>query len=126
MGPGEPPRADQGPGWKSDGSAGAPLVKFAALVAAYNGDPATASAAWETLGQIEPAAHQARAAGDLERAYTLLRRHDRPVPEDLATAVELLRQAAQLQTKHHHLTPAERETLIAALGALAAHLRTDD
>ncbi len=112
----------QGPGWKIDGN-DEPLVKFAALIAAYNGDPATASTAWEKLGQIDLAAHQARAAGDLERAYNLLRRHNKLVPEELALAVKLLRQAAQLEAKHHNLTPAERETLLAQLDHLAAHLR---
>ena len=114
-----------GPGWKQDGG-DEPLVKFAALIAAYNGDPATASAAWEKLGQIDLAASQARAAGDLERAYNLLRRHNKPVPEEVALAVKILRQAAQLEAKHHHLTAAERETLLAQLDRLAGHLRPPD
>jgi hypothetical protein len=115
----------RGPGWKVDGT-DEPLVKFAALIAAYNGDPATASAAWEKLGQIDLAVNQARAAGDLERAYTLLRKHSKPAPEELALAVKLLRQAAQLAAKHHHLTPAERETVIAQLEELAAQLRPNE
>jgi hypothetical protein len=113
----------RGPRWKHD-SAGEPLVRFAAFIAAYNGDPATASAAWEKLGQIELAVHQARVAGDLERAYNLLRRHNQQAPEELATAVKLLRQAAQLETKHHHLTPAERATIIEQLAQLSDRLRS--
>lgn len=116
---------ERGPGWKTDGTE-EPLVKFAALIAAYNGDPATASAAWEKLGQVELAVHQARLAGDLERAYNLLRKHNKQAPEELATAVKLIRQAAQLEAKHHHLTPAERETVVAHLTALADQLRQDE
>jgi hypothetical protein len=113
---------ERGPRWKQDG-AGEPLVRFAAFIAAYNGDPATASAAWEKLGQIELAVHQARVAGDLERAYGLLRRHNRQAPEELATAVKLLRQAAQLETKHLHLTPAERAAIVEQLAQLSDRLR---
>ena len=128
----------RGAGWKSfnaEGAEGAAnaegaegienpeaLVKFGALIAAYNGDALTASAAWEKLGQIDLAVQQARAGGDLERAYGLLRRHGRPVPEELATAVKLVRQAQQLGTKGRQLTPAEREALAAQLRALAEQL----
>ncbi len=122
---------ERGPNWKTGDNEGASadaseeaLMKFAALIAAYNGDPATASAAWEKLGQIEPAVHQARIAGDLERAYNLLRRHNKAVPEELATAVKLLRQAAQLASKHHQLSPAERMTIIAELAQLSEQLRS--
>jgi hypothetical protein len=113
---------ERGPHWKRESGVEA-LVKFAALIAAYNGDPATASAAWEKLGEIELAVQQARVAGDLERAYSLSRRHNKPVPEELATAVKLLRQAAQLETKHRHLTPAEREAIVEHLGKLSEQLR---
>lgn len=112
----------RGPGWKQEDGDEA-LVRFAALIAAYNGDPLTASGAWEKLGQIELAIQQARLGGDMERAYNLLRRHNRPVPEELATAVKLMRQAAQLETKHQHLTPAERATLLAHLAHLGERLR---
>ena len=115
----------RGPEWKQAGGEES-LVRFAALIAAYNGDAATASAAWEKLGQIDLAVHQARIAGDLERSYTLLRRHNKPVPEELATAVKLLRQATQLGAKQRQLTPAERQAIIAHLGALAEQLRYNE
>jgi hypothetical protein len=115
----------RGPGWKTDG-ADEPLVKFTALIAAYNGDPAIASAAWEKLGQIDLAVQQARVGGDLERAYNLMRRHNQAVPEELALAVKLLRQAAQLAVKHRHLTPAERETITAQLHQLSESLRSEE
>ena len=115
----------RGAGWKQD-SSDEPLVKFAALIAAYNGDPATASAAWEKLGQIDLAAAQARAAGDLERTYNLLRRHNKAVPEEVALAVKLLRQATQLAAKHHHLTPAEREAITTQLAALSEQLAASE
>jgi hypothetical protein len=110
--------------WKAPGG-DEPLMKFAALIAAYNGDPVTASTTYEALGQIDLAIHQARVAGDLERAYGLLRRHNKPVPEELATAVKLDRLTAQLQNKYHNLTQAERETLVAHLAQLTDHLRKD-
>jgi len=130
-----------GAGWKTSDAAGAEsrggregqreglsegereaLLRFGALMAAYNGDPLAASAAWERLGEIDLAVEQARAGGDLERAYTLLRTHNRPAPEELATAVKLLRQAQQLGTKGRQLTPAERAALAAQLRALAERL----
>jgi hypothetical protein len=108
--------------WKQEDGDEA-LVKFGALIAAYNGDPLTASNAWEKLGQMELAIQQARLGGDLERAYSLLRRQNLPVPEELATAVKLIRQAAQLETKHHHLTPAERAAIVEHLAQLSDRLR---
>jgi hypothetical protein len=111
--------------WKQEDGDEA-LVKFAALIAAYNGDALTASSAWERLGQFDLAIQQARLGGDLERAYNLLRRHNLPVPEELATAVKLLRQAAQLATKQRHLMPAERETIVAHLAELSDRLRSPD
>ena len=87
-----------GSDWKSTATDEG-LLRFAAFVAAYNGEPATASRAWEKLGQIELAASQARAAGELERAYHLLRQAGQPLPEELSIAVKFLRQAAQLMTK---------------------------
>jgi hypothetical protein len=112
----------RGAGWKNQGDDES-LMKFAALIAAYNGDPVTASNAYEALGQIDLAIHQSRVAGDLERAYNLLRRHNKPIPEELATAVKLDRLAAQLLKKHHNLTPAERETLVTHLAQLTDRLR---
>ncbi len=119
---------ERGPNWKLEAEIGSAeaLVRFGAFIAAYNGDPAVASAAWEKLGQIELAAHQARLAGDMERAYGLLRRYNKPVPEDLATAVKLLRQAAQLEGKYRHLTPAERAAIVAQLAQLSDRLRAGD
>ena len=116
---------ERGANWKLEGEDEA-LVKFAALIAAYNGDPIIASAAWEKLGQIDLAVQQARIAGDLERAYNLLRRHNKPVPEELATAVKLVRQAAQLEAKHRHLTPAEREAIVEHLEQLSERLRNSE
>ena len=91
-------------------------------MAAYNGEPATASRAWEKLGQLELAANQARAAGELERAYNLLRQAGQPLPEELSIAVKFLRQAAQLTTKQRGLQPAERHALAEELTALLAVL----
>ena len=48
-----------GSDWKSTATDEG-LLRFAAFVAAYNGEPAVASRAWEKLGQIELAASQAR------------------------------------------------------------------
>ncbi len=101
-------------------------MRFGAFIAAYNGDPAVASVAWEKLGQVELAAQQARLAGDMERAYDLLRRYNKPVPEDLATAVKLLRQAAQLEGKYRHLTPAERAAIVAQLTQLSERLQANE
>ncbi|MDO9083261.1 MAG: DUF3365 domain-containing protein, partial [Humidesulfovibrio sp.] len=51
-------------------------------------------------------------AGDLERAYTLLRKtNPSHVPEAVSTAVKALRLLQQLQQKQHHLYPAERRAL---------------
>ncbi len=116
---------ERGHNWKLEGNDEA-LVRFGAFIAAYNGDPAVASVAWEKLGQVELAAQQARLAGDMERAYALLRRYNKPVPEDLATAVKLLRQAAQLEGKYRHLTPAERAAIVAQLTQLSERLQASE
>ena len=110
-----------GSDWKSTATDEG-LLRFAAFVAAYNGEPAAASRAWEKLGQIELAASQARAAGELERAYHLLRQAGQPLPEELSIAVKFLRQAAQLTTKQRGLQPAERRALAEQLTALLAVL----
>ena len=119
---------ERGPNWKLEAGIGSDeaLVRFGAFIAAYNGDPAVASVAWEKLGQVELAAQQARLAGDMERAYNLLRRYNKPVPEDLATAVKLLRQAAQLEGKYRHLTPAERAAIVAQLTQLSERLQASE
>ena len=62
----------------------------------------------------------------MERAYNLLRRYNKPVPEDLATAVKLLRQAAQLEGKYRHLTPAERAAIVAQLTQLSERLQASE
>ncbi|MCB0188393.1 MAG: hypothetical protein KDE31_29185, partial [Caldilineaceae bacterium] len=59
-----------------------PMIKrFRAFVAAYNEIPATASVLWEELGEIELAIAAARTAGELERAYQLIRQTKTPIPE---------------------------------------------
>lgn len=100
------------------------LVKFAAFIAAYKGDAAVASHAWEKLGQIDLAAIQARTAGDVERAYNLLRRSNAPIPEELSIAVKLSRLVEQLQSKQARLKPAEREMLADRLDRFVTVLRT--
>jgi hypothetical protein len=62
----------------------------------------------------------------MERAYNLLRRFNKPAPEELATAVKLVRQAAQLEAKHRHLTPAERAAIVVHLTQLSEQLRGDE
>ena len=98
------------------------LLRFAAFIAAYNEEPATASLAWEKLGQMELAIAQARAAGDLERAFHLLRKTGASIPEELSVAVKLARLAEQLRTKQDRLTPAERQHLADQLQALTGDL----
>jgi predicted nucleic acid-binding Zn-ribbon protein len=70
---------------------------------------------WEELGELELAITNARAAGDLERAYTLLRQTKASLPEELAVAVKALRLLQQLEQKYQGLLPAERQTLLAEL-----------
>jgi hypothetical protein len=98
------------------------LAKFQALIAAYNGDPQTASQTWEQLGEIALAAEYAREAGDLERAYRLFHQAKIETPEALATTVKLLRLVQQLKHKHVDLRPAERQFLLAELAALQAEV----
>lgn len=111
-----------GPDWKATLS-DERLVKFAAFIAAYNGEAAAASAAWERLGQVDLAVEQAREAGDVERAYALLKRAGLPAPEELNVAVKLHRLAQQLAGRHARLRAAERAALAAQLETLAAQLR---
>ncbi len=103
-----------------------PVVKrFRAFVAAYNETPAEASLLWEELGEIELAIEAARSAGDLERAYQLIRQAKTPMPEDLAVTVKTVRLLQQLQQKHHGLYPAERQALLDLLQELGAELTAD-
>jgi hypothetical protein len=107
-------------------AAGAPSGHFAAFRAAYNGDPASASILWEQLGELDLAIEAAREAGDLERAGALLRSNHRTLPEDLATALRVLRLVGQLQHKHHTLREGERRTLAEELARLHAALTSED
>jgi hypothetical protein len=100
------------------------VLRFGAFIAAYNGNPHDASIAWEKLGELDLAIHQAREAGELERAYTLLRRAGRPIPDVLSTAVKLMRQTEQIAHKRQSLTEGERSTLAVHLARLLAALET--
>lgn len=114
-----------GPRWKVEADA-EPLLHFAAFIAAYNEEPATASLAWEKLGQLDLAIVQARLAGDLERTFHLLRKSGAAIPEELSVAVKLARLAEQLRTKQERLTPAERQRLAEQLAALTGELAAPD
>ncbi len=96
----------------------AAIAHFRAISAAHSGDPAESSRAWEQLGEFTFAAEQARQAGDLERAYNLLRQSKGAIPEDLSTAVKAIRLLQQLEQKQRGLTPAERQTFLEALARL--------
>ncbi|MFO7632443.1 MAG: hypothetical protein R6W76_07890, partial [Caldilinea sp.] len=111
----------QGPSWTTD-SNDKVLLRFGAFIAAYNGKPHDASIAWEKLGEIDLAIHQAREAGELERAYNLMRQAGRPIPDALSTAVKLLRQTAQLIHKQHSLSDGERRALATQLTELLTAL----
>jgi hypothetical protein len=98
------------------------LLRFGAFIAAYNGNPHDASIAWEKLGEVDLAIHQAREAGELERAYHLLRQAGRPIPDVLSTAVKLIRQTEQIAHKRQSLTEGERSALAGHLARLLASL----
>jgi hypothetical protein len=98
------------------------LLRFGAFIAAYNGNPHDASLAWEKLGELELAIHQAREAGELERAYNLMRQAGQPIPDALSTAVKMLRQMEQLIHKQQSLSDGERRALAAHLTTLLAAL----
>lgn len=101
-------------------------ARFVAFLADYGGDPAAASTRWEQLGDMEQAIASARNAGDLERAYTLLRKaNPSHVPEAVSTAVKALRLLQQLQQKQYHLYPAERRALLEEIARLHAALAKD-
>lgn len=101
------------------------IKRFRAFVAVYNETPEEASLLWEELGEITLAIDAARAAGDVERAYQLLRQSKESIPEELAVTVKTIRLLEQLQQKHQGLQPAERETLRQALQNLTAALDTE-
>ncbi|MEZ4860864.1 MAG: AAA family ATPase [Caldilineaceae bacterium] len=98
------------------------VKRFQAFLAAYNEQPAQASVLWEQLGEIELAIQCARAAGDLERAYSLLRQARLPMPEELAVTVKALRLLQQLEQKYQGLLPAERQTLLRELQVMCKKL----
>jgi hypothetical protein len=98
------------------------LQRFRILLAGLHGDHAAASTAWESLGELPQAAAQARLAGDLERAYQLLRAAKLPMDEELATAVKFLRLLEQVEQKHGSLRPNERAALLARMAELKSQL----
>jgi hypothetical protein len=106
-------------------SAAPAILRFAALIAAYNGQPHEASIAWEKLGEFDRAIAQARQAGELERAYALLRQTGQPIPDALSTAVKLKRQAEQLLVKQQQLSDGERSALAGQLRSLLAALEIE-
>lgn len=110
-----------GPTWM-DASQDSQILRFAAFIAAYNGNPHDASLAWEKLGEMELAIHQAREAGELERAYNLMRQAGQPIPDALSTAVKMLRQMEQLLHKQQSLSEGERRALAGRLNNLLAAL----
>jgi len=102
------------------------IKRFQAFIAAYNEAPAQASLLWEELGEMELAVANAREAGELERAYTLLRQAKLLIPEELATAVKALRLLQQLEQKYQRLLPAERQTLLAELNKVGEAMMRPD
>ncbi|MEM7127451.1 MAG: hypothetical protein AAF702_14055 [Chloroflexota bacterium] len=98
------------------------LDHFAAFMHGYHGRAAEATLAWEVLGNFEEAGHQARLAGQLERAYDLLRQSKTLIPEEVAISVKVLRLLEQLETKYDGLTDAERRTLVTKLDLIQADL----
>ncbi|MCX6045314.1 MAG: AAA family ATPase [Chloroflexi bacterium] len=102
------------------------LAKFRALLLAYNDDAQGASLAWEQLGEMTMAADYAREAGEMERAYHLLRQTKAPIPEELAIAVKTMRLLQQLEQKYQGLHSEERRVLLEQLAALHTTLTTMD
>jgi len=102
-----------------------PLARFDAFILGYHGESAQASVVWENLGEIELAAEQARNAGQIERAYDLLRRTDIRIPEALTLATKSLRQLEQLAQNPSTLRPEERQQLSEQLGRIQERLRDD-
>lgn len=101
----------------------AEVERFQAFLLGYNGEAAAASTAWEALGELSEAARQARHAGQLERAYDLLRSAKEVIPEELTISVRALRLLRELEHKHQTLMPAERESLSRQLAAMQAVLQ---
>ncbi|MEZ4664165.1 MAG: AAA family ATPase [Caldilineaceae bacterium] len=99
------------------------VERFQAFLLGYNGEAAAASAAWEALGDLAEAARQARHAGQLERAYDLLRSAKESSPEELTIAVRALRLLRELEHKHQGLTPLEKEAFSRQLAAMQALLQ---
>lgn len=98
------------------------IKRFQAFAATYNETPAEASLLWEELGETDLAIKAARTAGDLERAYQLLRQSKELMPEGLAVTVKAVRLLQQLNQKHQGLYPAERQALRNALRELDSAL----
>lgn len=111
----------EGPDWTTQ-SRDPDVLRFAAFIAAYHERPHDASIAWEKLGELELAVYQARKAGELERAYHLMRQTRQAIPDAFSTAVKLARQAEQLIHKSQELTEGERRTLVERLTHLIAAL----
>jgi hypothetical protein len=102
------------------------IIRFAALSASFADDHATASLLWERAGDPEKAATAAREAGELERAMTLLRAGKLNPPDELASAVKLLRQLEQMEHKLTGLRPAERAALAAVMKRVLAGLAAEE
>jgi hypothetical protein len=96
------------------------------LSASFADDHATASLLWERAGDPEKAATAAREAGELERAMTLLRAGKLNPPDELASAVKLLRQLEQMEHKLTGLRPAERAALAAVMKRVLAGLAAEE
>lgn len=111
----------EGPNWMTE-SQDPDVLRFGAFIAAYHDQPHDASIAWEKLGELELAIYQARKAGELERAYHLMRQARQTIPDALSTAVKLARQAEQLIHKSQELTEGERRALSERLTSLLAAL----
>ena len=98
------------------------LARFRALAAGVHGRHEAAADAWEALGEPAHAAEQARLAGDMERAFNLLRQAKLPVGEDLSTTIKFLRLLEQLEHKQYAYSPNEQAMLRTRLAALQATL----
>ncbi len=102
------------------------LARFRALAVGVHGRHDESSLAWEALGDPLRAAEQARAAGDMERAYQLLRAANAPISEDLATTIKFLRLLEQIELKGYAYSDNERQMLRDRLERLRATLDPAD
>jgi len=102
------------------------IKRFQAFAATYNETPAEASYLWEELGETALAIEAARMAGDVERAYHLLRQTKDPIPEGLAVTVKAVRLLQQLNQKYQGLYPAEQQALRNALYELDTAMGDDE